>query len=214
MVNNDITLLIGTCDKYSFLWEEFVYLFNKYWDSSIPIDKYFMTESETDKTLNGFEFIKNDKIPYSNRLMSTLEKISTPYVLWMQDDYFLRKTLPKKTFDNYLKFTKENNLDRFGICEDSKYYTKKYIKDDIFKLDQNSEYTLSMQCSIWDTEFFKSCLEPNESIWDFEIKGTQRLNNLTHNTYIAPQNPPWYLEAMRKGEYTEWYYNIKKEENI
>lgn len=132
----------------------------------------------------------------------------------MQDDYFLRRTLSQKTFNNYLKFVKDNNVDRLGICENSKYYTKHHIKNNIFKLNKDSQYTLSMQSSIWDIEFFKSCLVPNESIWDLEINGTQRLNNLPHNIYIAPQSPPWYLEAMRKGYYTEWYHNIKKEENI
>lgn len=213
-MNNDITLLVGTCDKYSFLWKEFVYLFDKYWDASILIDKYFMTESKTDDTLSGFKFIKNDKVPYSNCLISTLDKISTPYVLWMQDDYFLRRTLPKKTFDGYLKFVKDNNVDRLGICEDSKYYTKHYFTNGIFKLDQKSEYSISMQSSIWNTEFFKSCLVPNENPWQFEINGSQRLNKISHNIYIAPQNPPWYLEALRKGVYTEWYYDIKREENI
>jgi hypothetical protein len=214
MVSTDVILLIGTCDKYSFLWKEFVFLFNKYWDNNIKIEKYFMTETLVDDSIEGFKFIKNGKIPYSNCLINTLNQISTKYVLWMQDDYFLRRTIKKEMFDDYLKFVKENNVDRLGICEDSKYYSKKHINDNFFKLNKNSQYTISMQSSIWNTEFFKSCVIPNETPWMFEINGTKRLNRRNHSTYIVTQNPPWYLEALRKGKYTDWYYKIKKEEKI
>lgn len=214
MVNTDITLLIGTCDKYSFIWKEFIFYFNKYWDNDIEIEKYFMTETLVDDTIENFKFIKNGKIPYSNCLINTLNQISTKYILWMQDDYLLRRTLKKELFDDYLKFVKENNADRLGICEDSSLYSTHHISDNFFKFNQNSRFTISMQSSIWNAEFLKSCLIPNENPWQFEDNGSKRLNKRNHNIYIVTQDPPWYSEALRQGQYTQWYHELKKEETL
>jgi hypothetical protein len=214
MNHNDITLLVGTCDRYSFLWSNFVFLFEKYWDKNIKIEKFFLSEEKSSDNFKNFSFITAGKIPYSDCLLYALNKIKTPYILWLQDDFFLRRTLTKDRFDFLLDFAKNHNVDRLGICEDSIYYTK-YLENGLFRLDQYSDYTISMQPSIWNVDFLKSCLIPNENPWQFEVDGSQRLNRTKiHNIYIDFQSPPWQLEAMRKGQYTDWFYQIKNEENL
>lgn len=203
---DDVTLLIGTCDKYSFLWPEFAEYFNKYWDIDIKINKYFVSETET-ADIPGFEFITPGKLSYSDCIKSALNNIDTKYVLWLQDDYFLQKTITAKEFKRLLDIAESYGLDRLGICEDSKYYTKHRVQDALYRLNQYSEYTVSMQASIWNRDFFRNALVSNESPWQFEVEGTRRVNKDKHNIYISIQSQPWYQEAMRKGKYTPWYLN-------
>lgn len=207
------TILIGTCDKYSFLWNDFVKLFNRYWDDTIKVKKYFLSETLSED-IEDFEFITPGKIPYSDCIKNALDIIQTPYVLWLQDDYFLRKKINKDMFEYYFNFIEENNVNRFGIKENSRYYNKTHVIDNVWKINQNSMYTISMQASIWEINFFKSCLISNESPWDFEIKGTKRLNKKKHNIYFHLQETPWYIEGMKKGKMTSDYHKIKEIEKL
>jgi hypothetical protein len=73
-----------------------------------------------------------------------------------------------------------------------------------------------MQASIWDVDYFKKCLTPNETPWQFELNGTPRINNnnMSNNIYFELQNTPWYLEGMKKGKMTNDYHKIKQYEGI
>jgi len=211
----DITLLVGTCDKYSFLWKNFCILFDKYWDKSIQINKYFISET-VGYNAYGFKTILPGKIPYSDCLKYTISYFYTKYILWMQDDYFLQKTIDKSAFQYYMSII-NNGVDRFGIHEDSQFYHKIHLINNIYRIQQNSLYTVSMQASIWSKEFFKSCLIEigSENPWEFEINGSQRLNSSRiHNILFDKQQDPWYKEAMRKGQFTQDYYSILEKERL
>jgi hypothetical protein len=209
-----VSILIGTCDKYSFLWKDFVCLFNRYWDHELNLVKLFLSETVVAK-FDGFQFLTpGSNHSFTDRILYGLERIQTPYVLWLQDDYYFRKKIYKNKFEYYLNFIKNNNVERFGICENSEFYKKEFVSENIWKIKQDSDYSVSLQSSIWNKDFFKRCLVKNENPWEFELNGSKRLNNKNHKIYIETQNPPWYLEAMRKGEYTSWFFDIKKEENL
>ena len=82
-------------------------------------------------------------------------------------------------------------------------------------MNQFTSYSISMQASIWNKKFLESCLVENENPWEFEINGSLRLNqHRPHNIWYSSQDNPWYLEAMRKGKFTEDYFKIKEEENL
>jgi len=209
------TILIGTCDKYNHLWDTFVHLFNKYWDHSIQCDKIFLSETLAPK-YDGFTSLTPGKIPYTECLTYALNNIQSPYVLWLQDDYFLRRKISKGEFETYMSFIKLRNLDRFGIHEDSEIYVKSHIQNNIYKFAYNSTYLISMQASIWKKKFFKSCIGPAETPWQFETDGPQRLVNkdIAHSIYFKKLKTPWYVEGMKKGEFTEDYHKVKLQENL
>ncbi len=128
----------------------------------------------------------------------------------------LQKTVSKPKFDYYMSMM-ENGIDRFGIHEDSIYYRKSHVINTMYRLHQHSLYTISMQASIWNKNFFKSCLikHGHENPWEFEVNGSTRLNSTqTHNILFDKQEEPWYNEAMRKGQFTQEYHDILKKENL
>lgn len=209
----NLSIIINSCDKYEFIWDKFFTLFNKYWDFNINAPIYFLTEN---KPINRHNIIPltPSVIPWSHAIRFALDNIKTKYLLWLQDDYFLRKTITQDKFNDYLDFIDYYNVDRFGIHNNNYLYSYDQFKY-YNKLKQNSLYTISMQSSIWNAKFLKSCLNTKpETIWHFELDGTDRLNQRQHNIYFDPQNPSWYKEALRMGKYTEDYYLICKEENI
>lgn len=215
----NFTILIGTCDKYSFLWNDFVTLFNRYWDDRINVKKYFLSET-IKREFEGFDFLTPGNVAYSDCIRHALDQIDTEYVLWMQDDYFLQKTITKEQFENYFKLITDSQIDRFCINRPSTAVNSMtfYKTDDGYdRLIQNSYYTISMQISLWNKDFFKKCLPHSitETPWEFEINGSQRLNNsIKHNIIYELTDDYWYYEAMRKGKFTDHYERIKIKENL
>lgn len=211
----NISVLINSCDKYEFIWNKFFHLFDKYWDKSKNLPIYFLTEHKT-PSRNDIYCVTTDKTSWSDRIQEVLSTIDTKYVLWLQDDYFLRRKIDISLLENYLNFIEDNKVDRFGIHEHSYLYSlTKDVQSNFFRYKQNSLYTISMQASIWNKEFFQSCFcDKQETIWEFEVDGSIRLNTRPHKIYLDTQINPWYQEALRKGEYTTEYFTICKEENL
>ncbi len=210
----NIALIVGSCDKYHFLWDKFSFLLDKYWDKGIDIPKYIITQN-VDPKIHNIQSILVETPLYTTGLRKALDTIKNEYVLWLQDDYFLRRKLSFGDFNTYCGLTESWKADRFGIHEDSTLYAKQQVCNNIYKLKQFSLYTISLQASIWKTDFLYSLLDHEESPWEFEVQGSERLNNhKQHNIYYAAQDPPWYLEACRKGEFTNDFYNICNEEGI
>ena len=76
-MKNDITLLIGTCDRYDVLWENFMILTDKYFKVDCP--KLFVTENKRVPSAD-YETHLGKKLPWSNRMFSALDTIDTEYV--------------------------------------------------------------------------------------------------------------------------------------
>jgi hypothetical protein len=211
---NNISIFIGTCDKYAFLWDDFVYLFNKYWDHSVECKKYFLSDKIT-KDYEGFDWILGNGLSQPDKIKLACDSVEDKYILWLQDDYFFRRTISKEEIFQYIGLMELVPIDRFGIHVDSMLYSAKHISDKIYKLNQFSSYSISLQASIWNKNFLKYCTFDLSTPWEMEINGTMMLNNKVHHQiYYAVQEPPWYLEAMSKGEFTTDYYKIKKEEGL
>lgn len=207
----NLSLVVGSCDKYDFIWDKFFTLFDKYWDHDITINKYFVTEHKPARH-KSFRPLCAGNYIWTKFARLALSYVETDYILWMQDDYFLRKTMPLEQLSNYMNFVEINNVDRLGIHGNSDLY---HYANNAGKLKQKSLYTVSLQASIWNKKTLLSLLEQNdETNWQFEIDGTKRFNETHHNVYVSIQNPPWYLEALRQGSYTQDYFDICKEENL
>ena len=211
----NLSILVGSCDEYHFLWEKFTYLFNKYWDHNIKINKKFLLTQDIHFDNDTFETICTGHKPWTQRLQDAINKIDSDYILWLQDDYFFTRTIPLETFSYYFDFILKNNVHRFGIHDSNEMY---YLLDDntgYSKYSQYSYYTISLQASIWNKNFLSLCINNDQSPWEFELHGSQTLNStLIHNIYLSIQNPSWYREAMKRGKYTDDYYYICAKESI
>ena len=210
------TVLINTCDKCRFLWKNFSVLFNRYWDPLIKADKYFLSETLTDPTLEGFNWFTPGKIEWSEIVKFALDQISTPYILWLHEDFFLKRTIPFSKFEYYFDFIEKHKVKRFGIHENSRYYTTSIFINDILKFHPQSDYTISLQASIWDTQFLKENIKSKESPWGFETKGSQRINNnsLSDSIYFESQSLKWYDEAHHGGKLTHEYWDLVEKEQL
>lgn len=212
----DFAILVGSCDKYKHLWDHFYYLFSKYWDNKIHVDKYIITQT-LEANLPNFKTIKVVDNTFSTGVKKSLDTIKSKNILWLQDDYFFRRKITEDEMKFYYDFFVNNKAGRLGIHDDSEFYFKIPVYKNIYKFHQQSLYTISLQASLWDTDFLYRCFDKqkDETPWEFEVDGSNRLNNsIMHRIFFALTETPWYLESCRKGQLTDNFFNICKEEGL
>ena len=210
-MKNDITLLIGTCDKYSFLWDNFVELCNKYW--KVDCDKFFAGETLQVKH-KGFYTAMCGKTHWSNIIKNTLKNIKTEYVFFVLEDYYFNTYITEDFIRDGIKFINDNNANKLmystAFCE---YYTVKHLTNNYFKMLDNSDYLTSTQPSIWKTSFLEECLKENMNPWQFEIDGTNLIRNKDNKVYIRHMDEI-YFNVVNKGRIIPAWNLFKNMENL
>lgn len=156
---SNISVLVGSCDKYSFLWDDFAYFFRSRWDNSIDAPVYLISE---EKEFNDRCFINirtgDTSISYTQSLRKALNLIDTDYIFWLQDDYFLMQTISREWIDHNLRLISRYSIDRINF---QKPGNKLSLNEDdtldsgrLVRVSQYSDFTISMQPGIWNRRFF------------------------------------------------------------
>lgn len=217
-IESELSVLILSCDKYSHLLPHFSVLFDKYWGLGNRCKKYISTES-TVLEHSDYEPILTQETNWTLATKIALSKIQTPYVFLALDDFYLFRPFPASEVLNGLEIMKQANLDKFiyhypHVAFDGKLESTNYGSD-VGKVRQHSEYTMTVQLSIWNVEFFNRCLFGTESPWEFEIDGSKRINNtIDHSIYMKVIPYGYHIEAMTRGKHTDQYYQLLQRENL
>lgn len=215
--NNDISVVIQTCDKYKFLWKGWYYSFKNNWDWSLNWDVYFCNEQEklnfSDSRIKQINSKTSmDSSGFSDRLIEILQQIKTKYILYIQDDMWLYRKIDKKVFEDSLYIMKHFNWNCLKIHEKTFFNydlekTNFFINDiRVLKQKINSEYLLSHNACFWNLDFLLENMSENESPWKNEFEGTKRISQNYDDPKIYHLDYPWYYQygIARNGEFTQF----------
>lgn len=212
---NNLSVLIGTCDAYSSLWENFSICFDRYWQHHTQNIFVGETISVPDYVSTKFETILCGKDISWGRRMREGIKASEDYIFFILDDYFFHYSYSEQQLNTYVEDMELHAMNRLQISV-SGY--QKYVGVGNLKYDQiapHSPYLISMQPSIWRKEFLMDTLDPRYSPWDFEKRGTGRIRNKEKGTYIDRSVPPVYFNAVRKGfKKSEGWEDFRKQQKL
>lgn len=217
-MKDKLSILISSCDKYSHLLPYFSHQFDKYWKSGNTYKKYLYTETTV---LEHPDYIPilTEESNWTNSLLIALDKLETEYVFIILDDFFLVRNFESFSIENAVKILEETGSDKYVYHYPHVAFQNTLdetsLGPNIYKVQQNSEYTMTLQPAIWRISFFKKCLKAGESPWQFEIDGSARVNNTIPHKILMEKIPYGYhREAMCRGEYTKEYYEILKYEGL
>ena len=185
---NNVALLVHSCDRYAFLFKGFEFFFNRHWNFNIPCNYYFATE-EKNVTVKGFTNIQSGKGEWTNRLATLLTRqIPEEYVLYLQEDVWLKAGVNKNFFTELFALAKQNNWLQVKLNSSEVYKTQPTgitIQGfTVAKVDNAaSGYLMSHQVTLWNKQFLLQQLVKGEHPWRNERKGTQRLKKLNPVIY-------------------------------
>lgn len=201
MVEDKITVLISSCDSYSVLWDDFEVFFKKNWQ----LDCEVIVVSETIIN-NSFKTITPGSNPWGSRNLDAIKNVKTELIFWLLDDYFLCEPFSKDNFTRYINDFLEQKMDRLQISPKGfkkqvysfeKPNTDPTPKFKYKKIEKNSDYSISMQPSIWRKSYIMDVLKPEYSPWEFEVEGSKL--NCSNNIFVDESikfHP--YFNAVRK----------------
>ena len=174
---NEVTLLINTCDAYEDLWMPFFTLLKKYFS---PLHMRILLNTETKNShFDGLqiETVHSSAKSYGARMRDALNHVDTEYVLLMLDDFFLRRPVEIGRLADIVSW--------MDADKDIVYFNTdvaKAVKDlevnrypGYRRLPAGTRYTLNLQAAVWRTKRLKFYWQYDVSPWDWE----ERCNVLT-----------------------------------
>lgn len=185
----DLAVVLHTCDAYERLWKGWAFCWRKFQGGTDLYDSrlYFMNEKKPiplSLFRQGSQVIPypTGKGEWSDRLIKGLTNIPEPYVLYMQEDFWLRDTISDGILNELMVEISQRPAHAVKIMGHTPRLaatlqpTMKGEKFQRFKID--SPYFFSHSPTIWYRPHLMACLGPNESPWRNETTGNERCKRM------------------------------------
>ena len=92
-MENNFSIIISTCDKFSDLWDAHILLLNQNW-ADRNVETFLVTDKPTDRTFENVTVVAaGEGTEITERLRAVMPLIKTEYVLFTLDDYFLTERI-------------------------------------------------------------------------------------------------------------------------
>ncbi len=164
-----LSILVNSCDRYEEVWNPFFTLLFKYWKSK-DIPRVFLN-TET-KSYCNYEVtsLNSKEESWSSRLIESLNKIGTTYVLLLLDDFFIMENINVREIYNILSLLDSNKevggvyLKKIAGSSNLAKYDDRYLVLD----KKMGKYYLNFQASIFRKDVLLKMLVPQYSPWEIE----------------------------------------------
>ena len=250
---SNICYFVHTCDDYQQFWNGWHVSFEKFWSKNLDWNVYFVNEEvecpyDDVLQLKTFkskkEWIKEtrevdsdgNKLPttgalkqfdhgWSDRLIMALDNIDEEYLLYVQEDMWLKHKIDDDLFQNAFRFVERNDINvlrlhRLNILSSNRDYLHKtnYIVNDhrLLKIDKTAGYLMNHQPAIWKKSFLQEVLVYGESFRDNEFEGTERIRQYD-DPKIYHLNYDWCYGmpgAATAGKFHTFSYEQEWHENV
>lgn len=173
-----VTLLVSSCDLFYDIWVPNFCLMRKFWpDCPFPV-KLLTNNISIDEGPIGNIRLGPDR-GWSNNLIAALDHVTTPYVMYFQEDHFLMRPVHTDTVLRCLRLLEHTGAEFFmfraGGPEKGEMFTLHgltFLRGpsptlDTSNPDWGDSYSLHCDPSIWRVDKLRAILRPEESAWDF-----------------------------------------------
>ena len=181
MSQTQFSVLVNSCDAFEDCWQPFFTLLGRFWpECDVPV--FLNTESKSwsgagpPAIATRVQAGIDRRLTWSECLLAALERIETPLVLYMQEDYFLQRSV----LDDAIRAAaglmmrdpsiRHVALSRHGSLGPYLPHESGWLQ----VIRPRARYRISTQAALWRVESLRAYLRPRENGWMFEILGTTR----------------------------------------
>ncbi len=194
-MKNDCTLLLNSYDDGDDCWDIFFKSIDTQWpqmDLPIVLNTESKKYSYGKYDIETFAlFQRGEKVPWGKRLIETLNRINSEYVLTFLEDNWLDKPVNDDLFRKALGYMKL--YPDISVITLSYAYDKKHpnIKDNRIpgfeRRPQKCFNKLNAQVSIWRRERLVSYTRSHENPWEWEVFGSERASRYNESFYVLSE---------------------------
>lgn len=211
-LDENCTLLVNSCDSYSDCWDGFFKLLKIQWPT-FNMDIVLNTETKTysfeDLRITTFSMYQSKKVAWGRRMIETLKKIKTKYVLFALEDFYLESPVDEDRLVKCYEYMENNpNIAYFSFFPTIDSNNIQSDRYDGFELrPQKGEYRLNCQIALWNREKLISYIRPHESPWEWELYGSKRSSRYKEEFYTISEESPRIFDYQNGGAIMRgrWY---------
>jgi len=188
---NDLTIFVNTSDSFEDCWDPFFTLFTRFWPNcNFPI----LLNTETkDYSFNGLNIVcakvalgENRRLTWSECLLRALEVVKTPYILYLQEDYFLDGNVRVNELEKLLFLMRDGEADVIRLSEAIDAGPWGEVDEAlIWQVSKKAKYQLSLQAALWRKAFLLNQVRVHESPWQLESFGSMRLRRQNNKIFCV-----------------------------
>ncbi len=204
----DVTVLVNSSDGFEDCWQPFFKLFQTYWpECAYPL--VLNTETKTyqhpglDIRSSCVAKGESRRLTWSECLMRCLDQISTPYVLYLQEDFFLEAPVRADTLGLFADELRGNRADVIRLMECGGagpwHVTNNPL---LWRVDQKATYRIALQAALWRKSTLRSHLRAHESPWQLEVFGSRRAQRRRGETVLCVNRDQFHGPGKEIFQYT------------
>lgn len=194
-------ILVSSCDAFFDAWKPFAEFFAKFWPNC-PLEIFLLTNQLAVKSQRIHPLAVGEDRGWSSNLLAALERISHPYVLYFQEDYFLTDLVRQEQLADDFALAMESGAD--SLC-----FRARTGFDQGFRPLNNrfglvplgSDGRTRCQVTLWKKNALQAILRAGETAWDFEARGSARTEQMQILSYLRRENAPisYLMSAISRG---------------
>jgi len=190
--SNRCTVLVTSCDRYRDIEAPFLALWRRHWPDC-PFELVAVRESGGDDggtAADGFDRVvaTGPGLSWSEMLAFALERISTPYVLMLMNDYLL---------DSRVDTARQLELLSRAEAADA---LNLRMNPNPPRAVKNSAYAVSCQAGYWNREFLLGLARRTKSAWEFERYGSYMFDESDPRPIMVTERKEFpFVDALHKG---------------
>jgi hypothetical protein len=179
------TILVNSCDAFRDCWHPFFTLLDTFYPRAAALPLVFNTDSQkypeprphlVDAPTAMQDGRRDPSVPWSLRVDRALEKVQTPLVLYLQEDYFLTAPVRAEIIEQFAAIMRADpQIRHIGLCHFGSYGPFEATADErLWKIGPRNRYRISTQAGLWRVDTLRSYLYAPENVWMLEQFGTLR----------------------------------------
>lgn len=191
---DELTIFVNTSDNFEDCWEPFFKLFKLYWpECQYPIVLNTETKDYQYEGLNitcsKVSLGEKKRLGWSECLKRALEAIETPYILYLQEDYFLEAPVKADILESLLAEIKALKVGAVRLSGTDGVGPFHEIGSSlIVEVDKAAKWRLSLQAALWKKSVLESLVRRHETPWQLESYGSFRTRRLKEKICSVNQN--------------------------
>lgn len=197
-VQDNLSVLVVSCDSYSDLWKPFFQLFRRFWPDC-PFEVYLLSNKKRVEIEGVTNLLTGEDLSWSDSLKKGLEQLRQGYVLLFLEDLFLYSPVDNKKTLEIIEWAIASNVNYVRMNSMAKKADKPF-NNFVGIISKGALYRASTVMSVWKKDVLLDLLEVGESAWDFEIEGTVRSDRYD-KFYAAWKNSFEIINTVIRGKW-------------
>jgi hypothetical protein len=201
---SSVAIVVSSCDAFFDAWRPFAFFFRKHW-SDCPFPCHLIVNRLRVRSNWLQPIAVGPDRGWASNMKAALSHITQPYVLYLQEDYFLNANVHRAQLAGDFAYAFAHDAASFCL------YPRSQLERDFEPLNErygivprDSDGRTRLQATLWKKNVFDSAIRPGESAWNMEARASERTRDLLSLSYMRRDliPIPYLMSAISRALWT------------